>query len=92
MSQCLEVEFCAISLVLGEPILREFQMEFGHDAVASDLGDDAGGGDGKGKSVSFDEGRVRNGQAFHGETIHQAVLRRNWQRLHGTAHGEVSGA
>ena len=38
-----QVEFGGIALVLGEAVVGEFFMQFEHEAVADDFGEDGGG-------------------------------------------------
>ena len=81
-----------ITFVAGEAILRILRVEFDHEAVAGDFGDDAGGGDGNAKGVAADERRVVDGEAAHGESVDEGVVGFRGQGLDGAGHGEVGGA
>lgn len=81
-----------IALVAGKAILRKAGVEFEHDAVAGDLGDDAGGGDAEAEGVTADNGGVGHGQTGDGQTVHQGVAGRPAERVQGTGHRQVCGA
>ena len=71
--------------------LRELAVDFLHDVVASDLGDDASGGDRERDRVALDDAIVRVGELAERESVDEAVVGRFAEALDRAAHGEVGG-
>lgn len=66
--------FGTISAVLIKAILWKFAGVFLHAAIATDLGDDAGSGDGEGLSIALDDALVGQGELFHGQAIDETEV------------------
>ena len=65
----------AISLVLRKAELGKLLVEFPHDPVAGDLGDDAGRSNRERQSVAFHDSVVGDGKIFDRQSVDQAVVR-----------------
>ena len=63
-----------IALVPTESVLRVKRVDFLHDPVARDFGDDARGRDGKAEFVAPNDCSVRGGEVGHGEAVDQHVF------------------
>ena len=92
MAEGFKVLAHSIAFVPGEAILRILRVEFDHDAVAGDFGDDAGGGDGDAERVAADERGVIDGEAAHWESVDEGVVGCRGQGFDGAGHGEMGGA
>jgi hypothetical protein len=66
--------------------------EFGHGAIARDLGDDGGGGDGRAAGVAIDDGDFPAGDARLLVAIDEAEVGLQAQALHRAAHGKEARA
>jgi hypothetical protein len=66
--------------------------EFLHGAVACDLGDDGGGGDGGAARIAVDDGEFVTGKTGLTVAIDQAEVRLEVKTLDRAAHGEETGA
>jgi hypothetical protein len=66
--------------------------EFRHDAIAGDLGDDRGGGDGGTPRVAIDDGEFPAAQAGLLVAVNQAEVRLLGEALDGAAHREKTRA
>lgn len=69
----VEVFGGAVAFMGGEAVAGVEQIEFEHDVVASDFGDDACGGDGVGEAITFWNGGMWDGQGVDGEAIDEGV-------------------
>lgn len=90
--QSQEVQFGAVTFVLGEAILRKGGAEVAHNFIARDLGDDAGGGDAEAEAIAVNDGGLREGERGDGPAVDERVLGRWQERAQGEAHGFVGGA
>ncbi len=72
--------------------LRKLGVELPHDPIPRDLGDDAGGGDGKRAAVALDQRVVRQRKIPDRQAVDKAVVGRGFQGSDGAAHGEMGGA
>jgi len=55
-----KMQFCSVTFVLAETILRELRAKVTHHPVARYLGDHAGSSDAQTDAVAVDDGRLRN--------------------------------
>ena len=76
----------------GKAEFRKLPVDLAHQAVTRDLGDDAGGGDGKRKSVALDDGIMRQRETSHRQAINQAMIGAGNERFHRAAHRQMGGA
>ena len=65
--------------------------EIGHGAVAGDLGDDGGGGDGGTASVAIDNGFLFTTKTGFFVAVNEAEVGLNGKALNRAAHGEQAG-
>ena len=86
------MKFRGVALVLGKAVMGELRIEANHDAIAGDLGDDAGGGDALGLAVAFDDGGMRHGKRADGAAIDEGVLGNHRESKNGAPHSLVRGA
>ncbi len=86
------MQFCSVTFVLAEAILRELRAKVTHDPIACDLGDDAGSGDAQADAITIDNRRLRKRKRNHRQTIDQDVVRRFEQRFDCQAHGTMTRA
>ena len=75
----------------GKAELRILRVNLAHNAIACDLGDDAGCGDREGLAISLDDGVLGDGEIPHWQAINKAVVRGRGQSFHRAAHGEMGG-
>ena len=61
----------AVALVPGEAVFRVAGVEFDQEAVALDLGDDRGEGDGQALAVAALDGLVRPSKRPQGQSVHE---------------------
>ena len=84
-----------VSLVRGEAVAGMRGVERREEAVAVDLGDDGGGGDGERERVAVDEAGLRAGvgkverSRLHG--VDEQVVWRDGEGADGGQHGEARG-
>ena len=77
----------AIAFVLGKSVSGIARCHFKHDAIARDLRNDAGRGDGKAQAVAADQRGLGDGEGEHGQAVDQGVIGRGGQCGKGAAHG-----
>jgi hypothetical protein len=65
--------------------------EGAHHAVAGDLGDDGGAGDGMAAAIAADDGGVLHAERADPVAVHDDVIGRQLQPADGAAHGEHRG-
>ncbi len=75
--------------MLRKAELGELAVDFPHQPIAGDFGDDAGGRDRERKAVAFDDGIIRQRKIPQRQPVDQAMVRANVQSLDCPAHGEV---
>lgn len=92
MAEGFEVFAHTIAFVAGEAILRIIRVEFDHQTVAGDLGDDAGGRYAEAQRIALDQRGLIDRQSSHGEPVDQGVVGARPQALDSAGHGEVGGA
>ena len=63
----------AVAFVLDETVFGPLFVEFAHEAVAGDLGEDAGRGDAVALGVALDDGCLGRGERGHAQAIHERV-------------------
>ena len=86
------MQFCSVTFVLAETILRELRAKVTHDPVARDLRDHACRGDAQADAIAIDNCRLRKWKRNHRQTIDQNVVRRFEQRFNREAHRSVTRA
>ena len=87
-----KMQFCSVTFVLAETILRELRAKVTHDPVARDLRDHACGGDAQTDAIAIDDCRLRKWKRNYRQTINQNVIRRFEQRFNREAHRTVARA
>ncbi len=65
----------AIAFMLRKFVAGVLRVHFHHDAVASDFGDDARGGDAEAARVAADQGGVFDREWAHGQAVDERVIR-----------------
>jgi len=81
----------AVAFVLGEIVFGPLFVMLAHEAVAGDLGEDAGGGDGETFAVALDDGGLRRGERGHGAAVHQRVRGRRGKLSEDGVHRAMGG-
>jgi hypothetical protein len=84
------MQFCSVTFVLAETILRELGAKVTHDPVARNLGNHACRGDAQTDAIAIDNCGLRKRKRNHRQTINQNVVRRFEQRFDGEAHRTVA--
>ena len=87
-----KMQFCSVTFVLAETILRELRAKVTHDPVASDLRDHACRGDAQADAVAIDNCRLRKWKRNNRQTVNQNVVRRFEQRFNRETHRMVARA
>jgi hypothetical protein len=87
-----KMQFCSVTFVLAEAILRELRAKVTHHPVARDLGDHARRSDAQADAIAIDNCRLRKWKRNHRQTVNQNVFRRFEQRFNGEAHRSVTCA
>src|SRR5215203_1112035 len=87
-----KMQFCSVTFVLAEAILRELRAKVTHDPVAGDLRDHACRGDAQADAIAIDNCRLRKWKRNHRKTVDQNVVRRFEQRFNREAHRTVARA
>lgn len=62
-----------IAPMIGKSIVRIFPIEFIHDPIAGNLGQDAGGRNAETDPVTPDQRGMINGKSLDGQAIHESV-------------------
>ena len=86
------MQFCSVTFVLAETILRELRAKVTHDPVARDLRDNACRGDAQADAIAIDNCGLRKWKRNDRQTINQNVVRRFEQRFNREAHRTVARA
>ena len=76
----------------GKAEFRKLAVDFPHQAVACDFGDDAGCRDRKREPVALDDGVMRHGETAHRQAVDQAMVGQGIDGLDRAAHREMGGA
>jgi hypothetical protein len=84
------MQFCSVTFVLAEAILRELRAKVTHDPVACDLRNHARRGDAQADAIAIDNCRLRKWKRNHGKTINQNVIGWFEQRVNREAHRTVA--
>jgi hypothetical protein len=87
-----EMQFCSVTFVLAETILREPRAKVTHHPVAGDLRDHACRGDAQTDAIAIYYCRLRKWKRNYRQTINQNVVRRFEQRFDREAHCTVARA
>jgi hypothetical protein len=87
-----QMQFCSVTFVLAETILRELRAKVTHDPVAGDLRDNACGGDAQADAVAIDNCRLRKWKRDHRQPIDQSVIWRFDQGFDRQTHGAMARA
>jgi hypothetical protein len=87
-----KMQFCSVTFVLAETILRELRAKVTHDPVTGDLRDHACRGDAQADAIAIDNCRLRKWKRNYRQAINQNVIRRFEQRFDGEAHRTVARA
>ena len=87
-----KMQFCSVTFVLAETILRELHAKVTHDPIACDLRDHACRSDAQADAIAIDNGCLRKWKRNHRQTINQNVVRRFEQRFNREAHRSVTRA
>lgn len=86
------VTLSGVARVFRPAIAGELPVQIGHDPVARDLGDDAGGGNGQHLAIALDDRLCRAGQiGGQAVAVDQQMVWGMWQGGDGAAHGKVCG-
>src|SRR5262249_37724341 len=86
------MQFCSVTFVPAETILRELRAKVTHDPVTRDLRNHAGGSYAQADAIAIDNCRLRQWEWNHRQTINEDVLRRFEQGFDGQAHRSVARA
>jgi hypothetical protein len=86
------MQFCSVTFVLAETILRELRAKVTHDPVARDLRDHACRSDAQADAIAIDNCRLRKWKRNHRQTVNQNVIRWFEQRFNRDAHRTVARA
>jgi hypothetical protein len=86
------MQFCSVTFVPAETILRELRAKVTHDPVACDLRDNARRGDAQTDAITIDNCRLRKWKRNDRQTVNQNVVRRLEQRFNREAHRTVARA
>ena len=90
-SESGEVFTGAVALVAGESVAGKLAVELDQQAVAIDLGDDTGGGDGEAGGVAVDDGLLGTGPVDGVATVDEEEVGAEGELFNGLAHGEERG-
>src|ERR1035441_6500938 len=89
-AQLLAMLWRAVALVRGQAVAGVLRVQFAHQAVAVDLGDDGGGSDGERERVAVKEARLGAGVVEpHG--VDEQMIRHDRERLDRGEHGDARG-
>ena len=69
-----KMQFCSVTFVLAETILRELRAKVTHDPVARDLRDNACRGDAQADAIAIDNCRLGKWKRNHRQAINQDVV------------------
>jgi len=86
------MQFCSVTFVLAETILRKLRTKVTHDPVSRDLRDDARRGDAQTDAIAIDDCRLRKWKGNYRQTINQNVVGRFEQCFNREAHRTVARA
>ena len=86
------MQFCSVTFVLAETILRELRAKVTHDPVARDLRDHACRSDAQTDAIAIDDCRLRKWKRNNRQTVNQNVVRRFEQRFNRETHGTMTRA
>jgi hypothetical protein len=70
------MQFCSVTFVLAETIVRELRAKVTHDSVARYLRDHTCRGDAQADAIAIDDCRLRKRKGNHRQTVNQNVIRR----------------
>ena len=87
-----KMQFCSVTFVLAETILRKLRAEVTHDPVSRDLRDHTCGSDAQADAIAIDNGCLRKWKRNDRQTIDQNVIRRFEQRFNRKTHRTVARA
>jgi len=82
----------SVALMILQTVAGVKRGEIGHGAVAGNLGDDRGGGDGGATGVAVDDGDFLAAEPSLLVAVDEAEMRLLFQAIDGAAHGEEAGA
>ena len=81
----------AVAFVFGKIVFWPLFVELAHEAVAGDLGEDAGGGDGVAFAIAPDDGGLGHGKRGHAAAIDERVRGGRGELGEGGVHRAVGG-
>ena len=87
-----KMQFCSVTFVLAEVILRELRAKVTHDPVARDLRNHACRGNAQADAIAIDNCRLRKWKRNDRQTINQNVIRRFEQRFNRETHRTMACA
>jgi hypothetical protein len=87
-----KMQFCSVTFVLAETILRVLPAKVTHHPVAGNLRDHACRGDAQTDAIAIDNCRLRKWKRNYWQTINQNVVWRFEQRFDREAHRTVARA
>src|SRR5262249_10025068 len=87
-----KMQFCSVTFVLAETILRELRAKVTHDPVTRDLCDHACGGDAQADAIAIDNCCLRKWKRNDRQTINQNVVRRLEQSFNSEPHRTMARA
>jgi hypothetical protein len=85
-----KMQFCSVTFVLAEAILRELRAKVTHDPVPRDLGDHACRRNAQADAIAIDNCCLRHWKRDNRQTIDQDVIGRFEQRFDREAHRTVA--
>src|ERR1051325_3733238 len=87
-----KMQFCSVTFVLAETILRILRTKVTHDPVSRNLRDYACRGDAQADAIAIDYCCLRKWKRNYRQPINQNVIRRFEQRFNREAHRMVARA
>ena len=92
LPKCFEMLRSGVTLVIAEAVLRKLVVVFGHEAVARDFGEDAGGGDRKAFRVAIDQRRLGIERGENMRAVDERVIGTGVELKEGVIHRAEAGA
>jgi hypothetical protein len=82
----LQMFLCGVAFVRGEPVTGVQFIQFNHEAIASDLGDDGGAGYRKGYLISLHDASLRQVDLRQADEVDEQRIGRRSEVIDGLAH------
>src|SRR6266511_4686346 len=87
-----QMQFCSVTFMLVEAILRELGAKVTHHPVARHFGDHAGSSDAQANTVAIDDGSLRKWKRHDRQSSKQDVIRRIGQGRARQTHRSMARA